>query len=451
VAICFGAAWLTSLAGVSLSLGAFLAGLVVSESRFSEMAFGEILPLQILFSATFFVSVGLLLDLGFVAAHPLLVLAAVAGVLLVKVVTTGLSLKGLGYTAGTAAGTGLVLAQIGEFSFVLERAGRAVGLFPAGLEEGGPEVFIASTVVLMMATPFLALLGARLHRQPSAARTAEGTGSQAASADPSHPQPTLRDHVLIAGYGAAGRSLAPVLDALAIPYLILTLSPDGAREAEGGELRVLRGNYTRTHELTRGAVRGARLLVVADDELETTRRVVSAARALSPALWIVARTRFASEAPMLRSAGASAVVAEDAEGVAGILAEVLGAYGVAPATIAGHQETLRRVPGLDGPGAAVPGQPTVRLTARQRRSERCTHAEQTRAVRPSAPGCEECLRLGDVWVHLRVCMTCGHVGCCDESKNRHATAHHRDTGHPIVKSLDPGEDWAWCYEDQTVL
>jgi uncharacterized UBP type Zn finger protein len=81
----------------------------------------------------------------------------------------------------------------------------------------------------------------------------------------------------------------------------------------------------------------------------------------------------------------------------------------------------------------------------------CTHLDQIRDVTPSAEGCEDCLRIGSSWVHLRLCLTCGHVGCCDSSPNRHATAHARDTGHPIVRSLEPGEEWAWCYVDQVVL
>jgi uncharacterized UBP type Zn finger protein len=81
----------------------------------------------------------------------------------------------------------------------------------------------------------------------------------------------------------------------------------------------------------------------------------------------------------------------------------------------------------------------------------CTHLDQINEVTPSADGCEDCLRIGSTWVHLRLCLTCGHVGCCDSSPNRHASAHARDTGHPIVRSLEPGEDWAWCYVDQVVL
>ena len=78
----------------------------------------------------------------------------------------------------------------------------------------------------------------------------------------------------------------------------------------------------------------------------------------------------------------------------------------------------------------------------------CTHLDQVGDVTPSSEGCEDCLRTGDRWVHLRVCMTCGHAGCCDSSPNRHATAHHRSTGHPLVQSYEPGEEWWWCYPDE---
>jgi uncharacterized UBP type Zn finger protein len=82
----------------------------------------------------------------------------------------------------------------------------------------------------------------------------------------------------------------------------------------------------------------------------------------------------------------------------------------------------------------------------------CTHLDQIRDVAPRTPnGCEECLQLGDSWVHLRLCLICGHVGCCDNSKNRHATKHFHATQHPIIRSFEPGEDWLWCYVDQVFL
>jgi uncharacterized UBP type Zn finger protein len=78
----------------------------------------------------------------------------------------------------------------------------------------------------------------------------------------------------------------------------------------------------------------------------------------------------------------------------------------------------------------------------------CTHLNQVNEVTPSAKGCEDCLRIGGKWMHLRLCMECGHVGCCDNSPNRHATKHFHKTTHPIIKSFEPGEDWGWCYVDE---
>jgi uncharacterized UBP type Zn finger protein len=83
---------------------------------------------------------------------------------------------------------------------------------------------------------------------------------------------------------------------------------------------------------------------------------------------------------------------------------------------------------------------------------KCAHLSQVRAVSPNTPeGCEECLKTGSWWVHLRLCLICGHVGCCDSSPNKHATKHFRGTSHPIVKSFEPGEDWGWCYPDQLMF
>jgi hypothetical protein len=81
----------------------------------------------------------------------------------------------------------------------------------------------------------------------------------------------------------------------------------------------------------------------------------------------------------------------------------------------------------------------------------CTHMDQIRDVKPHTRGCEECLKTGDTWVHLRLCMICGHVGCCDSSKNKHATKHFHAIKHPIMRSIEPGEDWGWCYVDEVEL
>jgi CPA2 family monovalent cation:H+ antiporter-2 len=559
IAICFGTAYLTSLAGVSLSLGAFLAGLLVSESRFSEHALGETMPLQILFSATFFVSVGLLLDLRFLWHNPLLVLSAIFLVLIVKVLTTGVGIMALGYKLPVAVASSLMLAQIGEFSFVLERAGREAGLTPAGMETAGSQAFIATSVVLMIMTPFLSQFGVKLSERLAKRKDESEAEAMEINESPSREISQLENHVIVGGYGQAARRLVRVLSGSKIPYIITTLSPGGANEAEGEGLPVIRGDASKQHTLILAGMERAKVMVIADDDLPTSHRITSVARALNPTMRIIVRTRYITDIDPLREVGADMVIAEELESIVQLFAEVLRDYQIPAQEIEAHEEAVRSGgyaallsekqdaapvvvchPGEDcfgvrtvvvradapangksiaeleleesfgvtlrsihragrerkdltpdmklrtGDELVIGGSsdafirvapifrtsPLMRETSAQalpdgfsskfdfesavqlnvaRPHPVCKHLDQTRSVIPSARGCEDCLRTGDVWVHLRICMTCGHVGCCDSSKNKHATKHARATGHPIIKSLEPGEDWAWCYLDETIL
>ena len=461
IAICFGTAWLTSVAGVSLSLGAFLAGLLVSESRFSHHAFGEIMPLQILFSAIFFVSVGMLLDLDFLIRHLPMVLGAVLFVFVVKGLTTTASVRALGYPMPIAAASGLMLAQIGEFSFVLDRAGHEVGLSPAGLGETGSQTFIAASVMLMVVTPQLALLGARVGSRLERRGILDALPAEDEELS-LETYAHLSGHVIVAGYGDAARQLVRVLHASHVPFVITTLSPGGALEAEAAGLPVLRGDSARQHTLLAAGVDRATMVVIADDDPAMAHRIVAIARPLAPSARIVVRTRYQTEMSMLDAVGADLVVAEEVESVVRLSDEVLRIFKADPAEIDRHSVAIRHG-GYLTPAAAA-GEETSAMSPRLRKdldpatpiaftpsSGTCAHVAQIRAVRPSAQGCEDCLRTGDAWVHLRLCMACGHVGCCDSSPNRHATKHFHKTTHPIVRSLEPGEDWGWCYEDEVML
>ena len=179
IAICFGTAYAVGLAGVSISLGAFLAGLVVSQSRFSEHALSEILPLQILFSATFFVSVGLLLDVGFFVSNLGLVVGVLVAIFVIKLATTFVAVRVVGRATPVAAASALWLAQVGEFSFVLERSGREVGLAPLGADDVGAPLFIAATVVSMALTPVAAPWGGAAGGAAPRVRREPGRGGHA--------------------------------------------------------------------------------------------------------------------------------------------------------------------------------------------------------------------------------------------------------------------------------
>ena len=440
VAICIGTAYVSGLLIGSVTLGAFLAGLLVGDSAFDLQALGEIIPLQALFSAVFFLSVGMLLDPAFLMTDLALVLAVVAVVLVVKVATTAAAVVALREPAPVAAVAAFGLAQLGEFSFVLEGVGREAGLTPAGLGAAGSQTFIAATVVLMLATPGLSALGRRLAERLIARR---GT---TLDEDLHEPADALLGHVVIAGYGNAARSLTELLERNGIPFVITTLSPDGAAEAEARGYQVLRGDAARRATLEAAALPEARCLLIADDEPEVVARSAATARLVAPGVPIIARVWGDADPDVLGID--ELVTAEEASALA-VAVHVLRRYGVANAAIAAEVDRVRR-------GGWTGGVVSAKLSAidRDRTIEfrpapgsGCGHVDGIGPVLPGTAGCEGCLRIGARWNHLRVCLACGHVGCCDSSPNRHAGAHHRQTGHPLVVSGEDGEDWAWCYVD----
>ncbi len=443
IAVCFGTAYLTGLAGVSLSLGAFLAGLLVSESRFGSQALGEILPLQIIFSAAFFVSVGLLLDIVFLVQNLPVILAVIAGVLVVKTLAATAGAKILGYPLGVSLAAGLTLAQVGEFSFVLQRSGSDVGLFPAGLAGAGEQTVIAATVLLMGITPNLATLGntlnARLERRRKVEERAAFDGDEKVEG-----LENLNDHVLIAGYGAGGKLLSSVLQREEVPFGIVTLSPTGASEAEEKGMKAMRGDYTKNFILSQAGILRARLLVLLDDEPGHAERVIEVVRGVRNDLPILTRAQFYSGALALKRAGSTTATAEEIESLVPLLSDVLTSY------------SSRRRGAGNARSLLIENEPnvrveTVQLSEQQRISEACSHQEETKVVTPDAEVCLDCVAQGDTWVHLRVCMTCGHVGCCDSSKNKHASKHANEKAHPIIKSFEQGESWAYCYTDEVTL
>ena len=431
VAVCFGTAYLTALAGVSVSLGAFLAGLMVSESRASTQAFAEVMPLQIIFSAVFFVSVGMLLDVGFVLDNWPLVLGAAGGILLLKTVTTAAAVTALRIRWSTALATGLLLAQVGEFSFVLLTVGTDAGLSPLGRGQDGSQTFVATVVLLMVLTPLLAVIGARVDRRaaaPGGRGDADEVGRAGVGED-------LVDHVAILGWGPTALDLAGTLRTRGVPLVMTTLNPDGAGQALAAGHSTLRGDPTKAVVLLEAGVARARLVVVAEDEPEQAHRVVSAARALTRAP-IVVRPRGDADLEGLADAGADAVVDRDRASAHALVLSVLGRLGHHKPHAGEEATVVDTTSVVRYPWPAGSG---------------CTHGGMSRPVLPRAWGCVDCLRQGTTWVHLRVCLTCGHVGCCDSSPYRHARLHAGEDGHPLIASAEPGETWAHCFEDDVTV
>jgi len=336
VVICIGTAWLTSSLGLSLALGAFIAGLAISESPYSHQALAEILPFKDVFISLFFISVGMLLDLYFFADHVILLLLIVATTLIAKSALGGAVVRFLSGSTRLALLVGLAISQVGEFSFVLAKVGLNYQVLDAGLYQG----FLSVTVVTMLATPLLMNLAPRLAKlvpdrfdNSLTTEQQEIGGSRLAA---------LRDHTIIVGFGLNGRYLAHVLKSSSIPYCILELNPHTVRDAGHEGEPICFGDASRLEILRMVNLAAARILVITADDLATSRRIVSIARQNQQELYIIVRTKFASNARDLYQLGANHVIAEEFETATEIFAHVLAEYDLPRYLIERHVETMRR-------------------------------------------------------------------------------------------------------------
>ncbi|MEX0747542.1 MAG: cation:proton antiporter [Rhodothermales bacterium] len=327
VAICFGTAWLISLAGISLALGAFLAGLVVSESRYREQALSEILPLRTIFNAVFFVSIGMLFNAKFLLLYPLLTITAVVAVLVFKFLVTTGTILALRFPVRIAVVAGVSLAQIGEFSFVLQRSGEIVGLTPAGLGAAGEQAFIAVAFLLMLATPFLVQAGPKIGSLLS--QLVPVREREAPLEDHKH-EVQLEDHVIVVGFGPAGQRLAQVLRNTGIPFVVIELNPATIEQGTASGLPIMYGDAARLPILEAAGAHTAKVLLVAINDPQATMRIVSLARYENPTLQIIARTRFIADMERLQGVGADIVVPEEMETSVRLFSHVLNAYMISP-------------------------------------------------------------------------------------------------------------------------
>ena len=314
----------TAAAGASLALGAFLAGLVISESDYAHQALAELMPFRDIFISLFFVAVGMLVQVDTVRAHPLLTVGGVAVIMGGKALSAAVGPALMGYSGRVALLAGLAVSQIGEFSFVLAERGRSSGL----LENGLYQQFLAVAVITMLVTPFLLQSGPAvlegLERLVPLDRLLPGFRPK----DFAPVEDPISDHVVIAGYGLNGRNLAAALRAIHAPYLIVELNAQTVRRVRAEGEPAFYGDATREEILRALGVDRARLLVIAISDPAATRRIVRVARTLNPKLHIIARTRYVIEIPELIRLGANVVIPEEFETSIEIFARVLAHYNV---------------------------------------------------------------------------------------------------------------------------
>jgi CPA2 family monovalent cation:H+ antiporter-2 len=322
--VCIGTAWVTSLAGVSLALGAFLAGLVVASGAFRHQAMADLVPFRELLASVFFVSVGMLLDPWAVVtnAGPIMLLLAfivIGKTLIVLLVGTALRLP-----ARVSILSGLALAQIGEFSFVLVHSARGTGLLDPTISGH----LHAATVISMLITPLALLAGphvvAGAGRLPMLTRLLGVKTARDAEAQAKR----WRDHVIIGGYGVTGQELAEVLRSSGITHVVLDLNPENVRLATSQGSPAFFGDMTSVEILEHLGIHHAREMVVVINDPQAAQRAVLAARRAAPDLHIVVRARYLEDVQPFCEAGASRVVPEEIAAAVEVVVHVLQRHGM---------------------------------------------------------------------------------------------------------------------------
>jgi CPA2 family monovalent cation:H+ antiporter-2 len=342
-----GTAWSASRLGLSLPLGAFLAGIALSESEYCHQIVAGILPFRDSFNSLFFISIGMLINLRFVRTHPAELCLIVVAIVVVKLVTGSLPVWVMGFPLRLAALVGLALAQVGEFSFVLLHEGARLRLVPVMHYQ----LFLAAAVLTMAAAP------GWIAAAPRVALWLGQKGGRRSWLALDDRTEQLEDHVIICGFGLNGRRLARLLAESGLPYVVVEMNGRLVRSARAEGEPIYFGDVGNPEILRRAGVTRARVVIFALSDRAVLSRAISHARLLNPEIQIIARIKRLADAPGLREAGASDVIAEELEAWMEIAVRVLRLYGMPREAVAAKifklreedYEMLREMP--------LPGQP----------------------------------------------------------------------------------------------
>lgn len=307
ISICMCVAFTSYGLGMSLALGAFLAGIMVSEYPYGHQTLSDVMPLRDLFATVFFVSVGMQLNPGFIALNWLQVLCFVGVLMLGKAVVGSIAARITLRSWGASILTGLSLAQIGEFSFVMATLGHAAGIFDARMLN----LFYAGAVVSLIATPLLMAVGPKL-----IARFGGGehlTASDETKSTNKHGTLGLKDHVLLCGYGRIGRNIGTVLKTYGIPFAVIEMNAGLMDDLRSADIPHVYGDAFSRHVLTRANIRQAAAVIVTVPEAIVATSIISVARKGNKNVKILVRAHHTTDVDMFRTAGANAVVQPEFE------------------------------------------------------------------------------------------------------------------------------------------
>jgi CPA2 family monovalent cation:H+ antiporter-2 len=326
--LCLGTALVTQRLGFSLALGAFLAGVLISESDYRHQVIAETMPFRDVFTSMFFISIGMLLRLDFVLANPAVILLAVFLIFVLKGTALFATVRLLSYPSQVAITVALGLCQIGEFAFVLLQQGKVYGVVDTWTYQLG----ISSSIVTMLLTPLFIRLAPLL---------ACRAGNAVAAGDTQGPGNALTGHVIIVGFGLAGRHLASVLKVSGVPYMILELNGNTVKEAKKQGEPILFGDASRPAILEQCNIHAARFVVFVISDTGAMLRGARMARQMNPSIFIIARARMQADIAELRRNGADEVVSAEFETSIEIFTNLLTRLGV-PGNLIRSQTRLLR-------------------------------------------------------------------------------------------------------------
>ena len=310
ILLLLGTAYLTHLIGLSFAIGAFIAGLILSESDFSHQVTADILPFKDAFNSIFFVSIGLLLNLKFVYDYFFLMVALTAGIILLKTSVVLLLIKAMKYPFRIAIIAGLSLSQVGEFSFVLSQSGLSFNL----IGQDFYNAFLAASIFSMLLTPLLIKLAPVLGYSAGGLKISKRKTEQRTG---------LASHVIIVGFGLNGRNLARVLRETGIEYIVVEINPETVKKEKSKGENIIYGDSTREEILHAAGIRNASAIVFAISDPFATKVALRNAKRINPEIYSVVRTRYTKEIDELRVLGADEVIPEEFETSLQIFSKVL--------------------------------------------------------------------------------------------------------------------------------
>ena len=337
VVICFAVAWITNRIGLSLALGAFMAGLTISESEYSHQATGLIIPFREIFSSFFFVSIGMLLDLEFFVDQIGMVLLITLAIIFVKFIIVAISTGILGFPLRTGLMSGFTLFQVGEFAFILAAVGVSYGV----LKDEPYQYFLAVSVLTMALTPFAMQYSDSLSIFLVSKSNFHKVSMEGLNKGMEATAEGLNDHLIIVGYGLNGRNLSEIAKSAGIPYAIIDINTENVELGRSKGEPIFFGDASNPYVLEHLHVYKARVAVVAISDPPATRKVVAAIRNICNTVHIMVRSRFLGETSDFLKLGASEVISEEFETSVEIFTRVLHQYLVPEGDITNYVQGVR--------------------------------------------------------------------------------------------------------------